>query len=112
MAALSGNLFEGALGDPYQEIVTPLFETPHLKIERIVSMGQKSPEGFWHDQPFAEWVMILAGSAGLLFEGESDARVMAAGDYVLIPAHVKHRVVWTSKEPPAVWLAVHIRGEA
>jgi cupin 2 domain-containing protein len=100
-----GNLFDGADGDVSQEIVTKLVDTPTFKIERIVSLGQKSR--FWYDQPWAEWVLVLAGSAGLRFEGETEVRVMSAGDFVLIPARKKHRVEWTAKNQPTTWLAVH-----
>jgi cupin 2 domain-containing protein len=101
------NLLDAAHGDPDQEIVTNLVDSPHLKIERIVSLGQQSPPGFWYDQPWAEWVMVLAGSAGLRFEGETEVRVMSAGDCVLIPARARHRIEWTAKDQPTIWLAVH-----
>ncbi|HBG14253.1 MAG TPA: cupin, partial [Synergistaceae bacterium] len=29
------------------------------------------------------------------------------GDWILIPAYTRHRVVLTSSSPPCVWLAVH-----
>lgn len=102
-----GNLFERAQGDASQEIVTSLVEAPGLKIERIVSLGQRSPPRFWYDQLWAEWVLVLAGSAGLLFEGDTEARVLSAGDFVHIPAHAKHRVEWTAQDQPTIWLAVH-----
>jgi cupin 2 domain-containing protein len=85
MLASFGNLFDAAPGDRRQEVVTSLLDTPNLKIERIASMGQRSPPGFWYDQPWAEWVIVLAGSAGLCFEGEAEARVLSPGGYVLIP---------------------------
>jgi cupin 2 domain-containing protein len=70
-------------------------------------MGQEIPPGFWYDQPWAEWVVVLAGSAGLRFEGEAEVKVLSEGDYILIPARVKHRVEWTSKDHATIWLAVH-----
>ena len=69
-------------------------------------MGQRSSPGFWYDQPWAEWVIVLAGSAGLCFEGEAEARVLSPGGYVLIPARLKHRVEWTSQDHATIWLAV------
>jgi cupin 2 domain-containing protein len=99
MLASFGNLFKAASGDVQREVVTRLLDTPNLKIERIVSLGQASPPGFWYDQPWAEWVVVLAGSAGLHFEGETEVKVLSSGDYILIPARVKHRVEWTNKEP-------------
>jgi cupin 2 domain-containing protein len=107
MLVSCGNLFDAAPGDSRQEVVTSLLETPNLKIERIVSMGQASPPGFWYDQPFAEWVIVLAGSAGLCCEDEAEVRVLSPGDYVLIPARLKHRVEWTSQDHATIWLAVH-----
>ena len=107
MLASSGNLFDTALGDVHQEHVACLVEGRNVKIERIVSFGQKSPPGFWYDQPWAEWVVVLAGSAGLRFEGEADVKVLSEGDCILIPARVRHRVEWTDKDHATIWLAVH-----
>jgi cupin 2 domain-containing protein len=78
------------------------------RLERIVSgPGTASPEGFWYDQDWAEWVAVLAGSAGLQFEGESEPHRLAAGEHVLIPARQRHRIVWTDPDAPTIWLAVH-----
>jgi cupin 2 domain-containing protein len=107
MPASFGNLFHAAPGDKRQEIVTSLVDLPNLKIERIVSLGQKSPPGFWYDQPWAEWVVVLAGSAGLRFEDEAEVKALSEGDHILIPARVKHRVEWTAKDHATIWLAVH-----
>jgi cupin 2 domain-containing protein len=52
---------------------------------------------------------VLTGAAGVLFEGEAEPRVLHAGDYLLIPAHRRHRVAWTDTKRPTVWLAVHFR---
>jgi cupin 2 domain-containing protein len=104
---LFGNLFEAAPEDLRAERVACLVDSRHVRIERIVSMGQESPPGFWYDQPWAEWVVVLAGSAGLRFESEAEVKVLSEGDYILIPARVKHRVEWTSKDHATIWLAVH-----
>jgi cupin 2 domain-containing protein len=85
----------------------PLLDRPGLRIERIVSTGQASPEGFWYDQPRDEWVLLLSGSAGLRFADEADVRELEPGDWLHIPAHMKHRVEWTDAGQPSVWLAVH-----
>jgi cupin 2 domain-containing protein len=84
-----------------------LLSAPGVRIERIVSRGQASPPGFWYDQAQAEWVLVLAGSARLRFADEAEARALGAGDYVLIPAHRRHRVEWTHPAVPTVWLAIH-----
>lgn len=102
-----GNLFEHAQGEKRQEIVTRLIDSPFLKIERIVSLGQQSPPGFWYDQPCAEWVVLLTGAAGVRFKEDAQARVLSPGDYILIPAHAQHRVEWTAEDRATIWLAVH-----
>ena len=78
-----------------------------MRIERIVSTGQASASGFWYDQPDDEFVVLLTGAARLRFE-EGDVTVdMKPGDWVEIPAHVRHRVDFTQAEPATVWLAIH-----
>jgi cupin 2 domain-containing protein len=47
---------------------------------------------------------------GLLFEGEREPLALGPGDYVLIPAHRRHRIEWTDAKAPTVWLALHYRG--
>jgi cupin 2 domain-containing protein len=101
------NLFVDLDRDPTAEQFTALLSTPNVRIERIVSHGQASPSGFWYDQDWAEWVVVLAGSAGLLLDGEEAPRRLAPGDHVHIPAHRRHRVEWTDAREPTVWLAVH-----
>lgn len=89
------------------EIFETLLKTDHFRLERIVSSGQSTPPGKWYDQDTNEWVILLSGSAGLLFEGQTEELVMYPGDYVHIPAHQRHRVKWTDKNRKTVWLAVH-----
>jgi cupin 2 domain-containing protein len=84
--------------DIREEHVACLVEARHVRIERIVSLGQASPPRFWYDQPWAAWVVVLAGSAGLRFEDEAEVKVLSEGDYIRIPARVKHRVEWTSED--------------
>ena len=83
------------------------WQTGVFRLERIVSAGQATPPGEWYDQDTHEWVALLTGGAGLRFEDEAEPRVLAPGDYLLIPAHRRHRVEWTDPEPPTVWLALH-----
>ncbi len=91
------------------EDVSVLLTVPGLRVERIVSTGQASPPGFHYDQPHAEWVVVLAGSADLRFADEAESRRLAAGDAVLIAPHRRHRVDWT--DSPTVWLAIHFGPE-
>jgi cupin 2 domain-containing protein len=87
------------------EVVDRLATGHEVSIERIVSTGQTSPEGFWYDQDQDEWVVVLQGKAIL---GWEDGRklIMEPGDWVMLPAHEKHRVEWTSNNPACIWLAV------
>lgn len=107
MTGEGGNLFASLPARLAAEQTIELLATKDLRIERIVSTGQASPPGFWYDQDRAEWVLVVAGSAGLLFEGEAEPRVLRPGDYLRIPARRRHRVAWTDAERPTVWLAVH-----
>ncbi len=101
------NLFDHLPGALDQEQFDTLVKSAHIHLERIVSNGQCSPEGFWYDQDQNEWVLLMQGSAGLEFEGESKVIEMHPGDCINIPAHRRHRVVWTSSNGPTIWLAVH-----
>ena len=66
--------------------------------------------GFWYDQDDSEWVLLLAGSAAVQFEGEARPRLLTPGSYLNIPAHARHRVLATDCAAKTVWLAVHYRG--
>ena len=104
------NIFSGFAADMPEELVETLAESDAVRIERIVSSGQATADGSWYDQELDEWVLLLAGSAGLQFEGEGEPRLLAEGDCLLIPAHCRHRVAWTDQQRQTVWLAVHFRG--
>jgi cupin 2 domain-containing protein len=87
------------------ELTELLLQSPNLRIERIISQGHTSPEGFWYDQDTDEWVLLVQGAARLRFEeGVVEMRV---GDYLHIPAHRRHRVEWTDPVQKTVWVAVH-----
>ena len=92
-------------GDLTGEAMEVLAQAAHVRIERIVSRGHASPPGFWYDQAEHEWVALLAGQARLEFEGD-EVRELAPGDCLLIPAHQRHRVAWTTPATDSVWLAV------
>jgi cupin 2 domain-containing protein len=91
------------------ERIDALLSRPGLRIERIVSWGQASPDGFWYDQAESEWVLVIAGAARLRFEDETAARHLVAGDWVDIAPHRRHRVDWTDPEMATIWLAVFHR---
>lgn len=89
------------------EVVTALASGWRFKLEHIASRGDVSPPGFWYDQDDSEWVALVFGHATLEFE--DGMLSLEAGDSILIPAHMKHRVVATSFD--AVWIALHFRAE-
>lgn len=93
-----------------QEAVDEILHRPDLRLERIVSKGHVTPPGEWYDQPAAEWVLLLAGSAGVRIEGEEAVLTLKPGDYLHLPAHVRHRVEWTDPAAETIWLALHYNG--
>jgi cupin 2 domain-containing protein len=105
MEKTPANLFANLPADIPEEIFETLLEKGGLKIERIVSKGQASPENFWYDQEQNEWVLVLQGEAEIEFKNEKTK--LRAGDHLLIEARKKHRVSYTSSEPPVIWLALH-----
>lgn len=93
-----------------EELSQILLKTPTIRIERILSQGQASPEGFWYNQEQAEWVMLLQGQARLSF-ADSGSIEINPGDYLFLPAFCKHRVDWTTPDQVSIWLAVHIESQ-
>lgn len=105
MREISNLLTRASLSIASDEMIDVLAGGENVRIERIVSMGQSSPPEFWYDQDEDEWVAVIQGEAELEWADGRRAR-MRTGDWVLIPAHERHRVAWTSTEPPCIWLAV------
>ena len=105
---VAGNLLAPLADATAAERVRILLAVGGARIEQIVSAGQASPEGFWYDQDDTEYVLLLAGTARLRIAGEDRARVLCPGDYLVLPAHCRHRVEATSRDPPAVWLTIHL----
>ena len=99
------NLFANIPASLPQELLETILSNPNVRIERIVSQGQSSPEGFWYDQDQGEFVVLIQGAVRLRFEdGEVE---MKPGSFIDIPAHKRHRVEWTSPDEQTIWLAVH-----
>ena len=101
------NIFESLPRSSPEEVFDELLRRDGLRIERIVSFGQASPEGFWYDQESHEWVLLLRGAAGLELAGRDGIVELRPGDHLDIPAGLRHRVAWTAAGEPTVWLAVH-----
>lgn len=88
------------------EVFETLFYGNNIRVERIISTGQTTPEDQWYDQDTDEWVVLLQGEARLSFENEEDI-FLRKGDYVLISARKRHKVSYTSTDPACIWLAIH-----
>lgn len=101
------NLLKGLPAAKKAEAFTELLARPGVRIERIVSRGQATPE----DQPMVqdsdEWVLLLQGAAGIRIEDSGEVR-LSPGDHLLIARGQKHWVTWTASDRPSVWLAVHL----
>ncbi len=89
------------------ENIYNIFESKNIKIERIVSWGQSTPNDFWYNQPHDEWILLLNGEACIAYDDNRTFNIRH-GDYMLIPAFQKHKVTHTSSEPKCVWLAIHL----
>ena len=98
------NLFDD-IPSGSNEVIDVLLSSQNVRIERIVSNGQPSQDGFWYDQDQTEWVMLLCGTATLEFES-GERKDLTSGSCLLIPSHLKHRVSQASRD--AMWLAVHL----
>ena len=59
-----------------------------------------------------EVVDLLVERPGLRIEGEATDRELGEGDWILLPAHCRHRVTWTRSEPSTVWLAIHFHSSS
>jgi len=100
------NIFKNSVKNFDEEIFENILSKKNIKIEKIISHGQTSPKEGWYDQDNDEWVIVLKGEAVVSFENKSDVR-LKKGDYINIPAHTKHKVLWTLPEDETIWLAIH-----
>jgi len=102
------NLLENIIVDKSKEEFLDILKHENVRIERIVSNGQSSQKDFWYEQEENEFVLLLQGEAILHIQEETQIKEvhLKANDFIDIKAHTKHRVEYTSKEQPSVWLAV------
>lgn len=85
-----------------EELTTILAESGNVRIEWIISTGQTSD---WYDQDETEFVALINGSAVIEFENDRSV-AMSTGDTLIILPRERHRVSYTTSEPPCVWLCV------
>ena len=103
----TANLFAKLPSARRAEAFTALLERPGLRIERIVSQGQATPEDEPMVQAHDEWVVLLQGEAGIRIE-DSVAVTLRPGDHLTIAGGQRHWVTFTARDEPTVWLAVHL----
>ena len=97
------NIFDKIIVDK-EENFFEIFKNETIKIEKIVSNGQISPENFWYEQEKSEFILLLEGFAILEFENREVE--LKKGDCINIKAKQKHRVKFTSLDEPTIWFAV------
>lgn len=101
------NIFDSLPIDKENEKFFEIFKNENIRIEKIVSNGQKSLEKFlvW---PKNEFILLLQGDAILEVIENNDIKEikLKTGDYLDIKAHVKHRVAYTSESKTTIWLAI------
>lgn len=100
------NLFADIPTNLPEELFEDLVNTDSVRIQRIISRGHTTRDGDWYDQDTNEFVVLLKGAARLEFRDGRQFE-LAPGDCLQLPAHKKHRVVWTDETVETVWLAVH-----
>ena len=98
------NIFDKIIVDKEEENFFEIFKNETIKIEKIVSNGQISPENFWYEQEKSEFILLLEGFAILEFENREVE--LKKGDCLNIEAMEKHRVKFTSLNEPTIWFAV------
>ncbi|MEY8214908.1 MAG: cupin domain-containing protein [Colwellia sp.] len=99
------NIFNNIPSELPNEIFEDIIITEKLRVERIVSKGQISPDTGWYDQSENEWVIVLSGY-GVIEYINGVKITLKQGDYLNIKAHEKHRVIETSPDETTVWLAI------
>jgi len=104
--AIHGSLLTDIPAELPEELTEILASAGRVRIERIVSRAHASPPAFWYQQDENEFVLLLQGRAGLRFEDSATVIELAAGDYLVIPAGLRHRVEWTAADVDTVWCAV------
>lgn len=98
------NIFDEIPVDKSEEKFFEIFKDEKIKIEKIVSNGQKSPQDFWYEQEKNEFVLVMEGFAIVEFE---DFEVeLKKGDCLNIKAYQKHRVKFTTLDETTIWFAV------
>jgi cupin 2 domain-containing protein len=108
MKLVATNIFADIPEQLPEELLECIYKQENIIIERITSKGHITPASQWYDQIGDEWVILLQGRATLFFEKNQQLVSLIPGDYLLIPAHTRHRVEWTPPDLNTIWLAIHL----
>ena len=108
MQITNGNIFANIPRQLPEELFESILKRAHVRIERIISRGHVTPANHWYDQDVDEWVMLVQGQARIVYEEGNETIHLTAGDFLLIPAHTRHRVDWTVPDLDTIWLAIHL----
>lgn len=100
------NILSDFTADDFSEQEQELLAFSKGRVVRIVSFGNTSPQGFWYEQTEDEWVVVLSGVGEIEWADGAKLR-LEQSDNVFIPANKKHRVSYTSSNPPCIWLAIY-----
>jgi mannose-6-phosphate isomerase-like protein (cupin superfamily) len=97
---VKGSLHSASAAPGEGETTAELVHSGGVAIEQILSGELAAPVDYCQEDD--EWALVIEGSATLEVEGESIE--LGAGDWILLPAGVPHRLVRTS--PGTSWLTV------
>ena len=97
---IHGHLAPAADAPPEGEATVELARAAGFTVEQILSGRLAAPQDY--EQDHDEWVVILDGAAVLEVDGV--AHELGAGDWWLLPAGTRHRLVRAA--PGTSWLTV------
>lgn len=106
----ASNIYNNTPDELPDELIEIIVKSENIRIERIVSpMGHQTPEGKWFNQDRDEFVILLQGSAEVLFRENNKSMKLIPGDYIIIPKHKQHRVESTDTNIETIWLVAHYK---
>lgn len=100
------NIYADIPAELPEELTEEFFANGNIQIGRIVSRGHKSPPDYWYDQDQDEFVLLVRGEARVFFEDPDENIELTPGDWIIIPAHRRHRLIQTSEESDTIWLCM------
>ena len=95
-----GRVRAAAILVAFLALTLPLMPVQRLLLAASLRGARRLPH--WYHRQLCRLLGVR-----LRIEGESADRELGDGDWIMLPAHCRHRVTWTRAEPPTVWLAIH-----